>query len=74
MVSNSIWTNELSELDGGLRGLQAAIEVGRRSNTAVPEQPPYGLIVTRSVLEIDRRCSVPELVSRNPKSHRFLNA
>ena len=73
-VEFDLLTNELSELLGGLRGLQAAVEVDRRLDTAVSKQPPYGLIVTRPVLEIDRRRSVPELVSGDPKSHRFLNA
>ena len=65
---------ESSEFLGGLHGLQAAIEADRRLDIAVSKQPPHGLVIPRPMLEIDRRRSVSELVNRDPKSDRFLNA
>ena len=55
-------------------GLQAAVEVDRRLDTAVSKHPPYRLVVSRLVLEIDRRRSMSKLVRRYPKSDRFLDA
>ena len=73
-VEFDLLTDELSELLGGLHGLQAAVEADRGLDIAVSKQPPYGLVVPWPVLEIDRRRSMPELVSRDPKSDRLLNA
>jgi hypothetical protein len=60
-VKFDLLANELSELLGGLHGLQAAVEADRRLDIAVSEQPPHGLVVSRPVLEIDRRRSVTKL-------------
>ena len=38
------------------------------------KDPPYGLVVPRPVLEIDRHRGVPELMSCDPYSRRFLDA
>src|SRR5258708_1400251 len=66
--------NQFSEILGGLHRLQAAIEADRRLNIPVSKQPPHGLVVPRPVLEIDRRRSMPELVTGDPKSHRLLKS
>ena len=53
---------------------QAAVEADRRLDIAVSKHPPYRLVVSRPVLEIDRRRSMSELVRRDPKSDRFLDS
>ena len=55
-------------------GLKTAVEFDRRLDIAVSKQPSNSLVVPWMVLEIDRRGSVSELVDRDPKSDRFLNA
>ena len=50
VVGLNLFTNDLSELFGRLRGLQAAIEVDRRLNAPMPQQPPDRFIVAPSVL------------------------
>src|SRR6266567_790654 len=72
-VEFDLLTDKLAELLGRLRGLQAAIEVDRRLDTAMSKQPPYGLVVAGMVLQINCRRSVPELVRRDAKSYRFLD-
>ena len=37
------------------------------------KQPPHRLVVSRPVLEIDRRRRMAELVRRDPESHRPLD-
>jgi len=70
----NLLTDDLSELFGRLRGLQAAVEADRRLNAPMPEQPPDRFIVPRSVLEINRGCRVSELVHGDPKSCRLFYA
>ena len=54
--------------------LQAAVEADRRLAITVSKQLPHGLVLTRMVLEINRRRGVSKLMDRDPKSDRFLNA
>ena len=70
-VEFDLLTDELSKLLCGLRRLQPAVEVDSRLDTAVSKQPPYRLVVSRPVLEIDRRCGVSKLMRRDPNAYRF---
>src|ERR1019366_9185453 len=72
-IEFDLLTDKLSKLFGGMHGLQAAIELDRCVDTAVSKQPPYGLVVSWAVLEIDRRRGMSELVRRDPKSYRLLD-
>src|ERR1019366_8893566 len=72
-IEFDLLTDKLPKLFGGMHGLQAAIELDRCVDTAVSKQPPYGLVVSRAVLEIDRRRGMSELVRRNPESYRLLD-
>ena len=67
----NLFTNDLSELFGRLRGLQAAVEADRRLNAPMPEQPPDRFIVARSVLKINRGRRVSKLVHGDSKSCRL---
>jgi hypothetical protein len=69
-----LFTDELSKLFGRLHGFQPAVEADRRLDITVSKQLPYGLVVPRMVLEIDRRRSVAELMNRDPKSGRYLRS
>ncbi len=73
-IEFDLLADELSELLGGLHGLQAAVEADRRLAITVSKQLPHGLVLTRMVLEINRRRGVSKLMDRDPKSDRFLNA
>src|ERR1019366_10295536 len=72
-IEFDLLTDKLPKLFGGMHGLQAAIELDRCVDTAVSKQPPYCLVVSRAVLEIDRRRGMSELVRRDPKSSRLLD-
>jgi hypothetical protein len=65
--------NELSELLGSRDGLKTAIEFDRCRKAAVSQQSPDRLIISRVVLEINRRRSVSKLMDRNSQADGFLN-
>ena len=65
--------NELSELLGSRDGLETAIEFDRCRKAAVSQHSPDRLIISRVVLEINRRRSVSKLMDRNSQADGFLN-
>ena len=68
-----LFTDELSKLFGRLHGFQPAVEADRRLDITVSKHPPYRLIGSRMMLEIDRRRGVAKLMRRDPKSDRLLD-
>ena len=74
VVKFDVLANKPSVLFGGADGFKAAIETDRRLDVAVSEQPPYGLVVSWTMLEVNGRRGVPELMNRDMESGGFLDA
>jgi len=73
-IQLDVLPDQLAELLCGLDGLQATIEFDCRPNISMPEEAAHCLVVARSVLEVNRGCSMAKLVHRDAKSGRFLNS
>ena len=67
-------TDEPTELFGGLHRLQSAIKTRRCLDITVAKKPADGFVVARTMLQINRCGSVPELMNGEAKSGRFLHA
>src|SRR6266567_2831163 len=66
-------SNELSELLGGRDGLETAIEFDRCRKAAVSQHSPDRFIISRVMLQINRRRSVSKLMNGNSQADGFLN-
>src|SRR5258705_3225416 len=69
-----VFTDDLAEGLIRLRGFQATIEVDCRLDIAVAEQAPHDFVLTREVLEIDRRAGMAELMDGDPQAGGVLDA
>jgi hypothetical protein len=67
-------SDDLAELLRGVHCFKTAIKIGGRLNPVVAQQPPDRLVFARSMLQVDGRRGVPELMDRDPQSGRLLDA
>src|SRR6516162_4841562 len=64
-------TDEPTELFGGLHRLQSAIKTRRCLDITVAKKPADGFVVARTMLQINRCGSVPELMNCDSQPRRF---
>src|SRR6266849_2996938 len=74
VIELDVFTDDLAERLIRLRRFQATIEVDCRLDIAVAEQAPHRLVLSGSVLQIDRGAGVAKLMDGDPQAGGVLDA